>query len=170
MTTLHVTRKLAAAALAILLLAAHTFAGMSPMTPLVSRNGGFSISMPGQPEYTPEPMRGANGRESTMHVWQVMTGAGHLYMVAYSDADGETDPGIAARGFIQGTKGEVTKANDFTFDGHPGRYTIISTPSAQYHHYATIAGGRLYQVVFATNLKNPIPDEASAFVSSFKLL
>jgi hypothetical protein len=158
------TKNLVAASLTTLLLALNAFAGANAMTTWTFRNGGFSVAMPGEPEYSAEPFNGG-----TMHSWTFARGNGQTYIVAYSDHQA-IDLSAEAQGFAKGFDGQITKQGEFKIDGQPARWAYGASATGKFYYYNTFSGNRLYQWVFVTALNTPIPADVQHFVDSFHLL
>jgi hypothetical protein len=159
------TKNMVAASLTIFLLALNASAGANAMTTWTFRNGGFSVAMPGEPEYKSTSVDGG----TTMHSWTFSRGDGQAYIVAYSDHSAIDLP-AEVLGFVKGFEGQITRQGEFKIDGQPARWAYGASAKGKFYYYNTFSGNRLYQWVFVTALNTPIPADVQQFVDSFHLL
>jgi hypothetical protein len=151
--------------LTMLVLASNTFAA-NGMTTWTFRNGGFSVAMPGEPQY-----EALQSDARTIHKWTFSRGNGQAYIVAYSDEATLIDLSAEAQGFAKGFKdGHITRQGDFTIDGRPARWAYGASSIGKFYYYNTYSGNRIYHWLFVTPLNTPIPADVQQFLDSFHLL
>jgi len=159
MTTLNMTKKLAGLSMAMMLLACAAFAGPNRMTTWNFRTGGFSLAMPGQPEYKPL---------DNLQAWNLKDN-GHYYQVTYEDKT-SVDLAAEARGFATGFKGRITKEGYYTINGHPAHYAFGESATGKFFYYNTVVGNRIFHWAVSSDLNVPVTDEVQEFVDSFRLM
>jgi len=136
-----------------------------------SEEGGFVISMPGEPEPETREMEGAQGK-----VYLLTLQKRHrVYAVAWSDyAETELDAlgadrllDYAMEAGTEAISGTITRSLALQWQGHPGREFWADVPGGKAHYHLYLVGKRLYRLAiihapeFAAN--------HDAFFSSFKL-
>jgi hypothetical protein len=139
----------------------------------VSKEGEFSVKLPGEPKLSSEDLDTAVGKV-TLHSFAVETNSGNnAYMIAYSDyptvsdAAGEIDGVINAQ--VSSFKGKIVADKKVTLNGWPGRTVRIEAPDTTCVSSAYMAGHRLYQVMFITVKTETLPTDVTEFLESFQI-
>lgn len=146
-----------------------------------SDDGNFSISFPGEPEFTAEPVDLDEGQSTTMNSFTYVEDDKIVLMIAYSDVASDDDFSIeAARALLKDEQGgalgsfnvdkpEEEKQSDY--GEYPGLFYKAKTPEAFYVVAQTyFIDNRLYQIEMLTSDNYPSQEEMDAFTGSFRLL
>jgi hypothetical protein len=162
------------------LLAAQDRAG-SELKVFSSKEGGFTVLLPGDPKADVKKHKGPGGnKEVANHIFTVdqKTAA---YVVAYM-----IDPGLAKageagikkalenarRGAEASTRGKpIDKDKPITLDGHPGLEFQLDVPNLGiYRSRVYIVGDRFYQVSILGPKEVATGPQADMVLDSFKLM
>lgn len=146
--------------------------------PFSSKEGGFTILLPGTPTQETSRVNTDVGPVSVKRFYVIRNNEA-LYGVAYSDFpnksslnSGEINQLLAqvVSGFVQGSRGKLVSQKPIRLGDFPGREVRIQLPQG------VIARGRiywvnnrLYQVVVATNKENSLTKTIEGFFNSFRL-
>jgi len=141
------------------------------LIPFVSKEGGFSVKMPGEPKASAEDIDTAVGKVA-LHMFTVETNSGNdAYMIEYSDfsivPDAASAIDAAINGQVGSFKGKITADKKVTLNGWPGRTVTIEGPEATSLSSAYMAGNRLYQVMFVMVKGETLPPDVSEYFASF---
>ncbi len=147
-----------------------------------STEGGFSISMPGQPTERELPVRGSNGSASSREFALVLEEGKIFYSVNYADLpmiaeelnpsqinlllDGARD--AAVRNL---KNGQLVSDRPIELNGYIGREIEVSNPdgfTAKTRIYWVQP--RLYMIVAASTAETGLNRESERFLDSFRLL
>lgn len=148
--------------------------GTATFTEFVSEEGGFSVSMPGEPNEETQTVPTEAG-DIEVHMFSVESG-GTAYLVGYSDyppdlvemVDSEVLLDSARDGAVD--DGTLVSEESITLDDYPGRSLTVDTSDEDIMVFARIflVGNRLYQVVVSTG-EDALTEDMSGFFDSFKL-
>jgi len=158
-----------------LLLSGAVNAGQTPSTAkFTSKEGAFSVTLPGEPKESSQDMSSQNG-PTVLHIFQLEGDEGKIFfMVGYSDYQTPLNVTTSLEGVIngqlEGLKGKLTSDKMVTVDGHPGRSVTIEAEGGNYSSSIYIAGNRLYQVMFGMPKGETIPADGKEFLASFRIL
>jgi len=120
-----------------------------------SAEGGFTVSMPGVPAISSEPVDTEVGR-IVMHLYVLTTKLGE-YGVSYSDFPVQSNNAVTVRKVLDGSRDEILangarrlNENDVTVEGILGRELIIEKGGVIGRHRMFLVNGRLYALILAT--------------------
>lgn len=147
-----------------------------------STEGGFSISMPGQPTERELPVRGGNGPVSSREFALALEEGKIVYSVNYADLptistelnasqinlllDGARDASVRNL-----KNGQLVSERGIELNGYIGREIEVANPdgfSAKTRIYWVQP--RLYMIVVASTAETDLDREAERFLDSFRLL
>jgi hypothetical protein len=159
------------------LLAAQTDA--PELKAFTSREGGFTIFLPGTPREQAVAHQGPDGREVVSHT-AVVERPPAVYTVGYASdpnlARADTDA-INARlervrkGLEERLKGKLVSERRIALEKHPGLEFSLEVPSAGiYRSRIYIVRDRFYQVAVLGPKEAALSKEAAAVLDSFRLL
>jgi len=118
----------------------------------ISAEGGFTVSMPGVPANSSEPIDTAVG-QIVIHLYVLTTKLGE-YGVSYSDLPVKTDDAALVRRVLDGSRDEILgngakllNENDVTVDGILGRELIFEKEGLVGRHRMFLVNGRLYALI-----------------------
>lgn len=146
------------------------------MMPFASRAGAFSVSMPGQPQYSNKGIDTPYGA-TTLHRFSVETdGGNYAYLVMYADYPGNMSR-IDKTSFLTdvckngaaGVEGRVISGKNISINGYPGRVVKTENEKYTFLHMVCLAGQRLYQVIFVMPKGGEFPAEVRGFYDSFRI-
>jgi hypothetical protein len=119
-----------------------------------SAEGGFTVSMPGVPAISSEPVDTAVGR-IVMHLYFLATKLGE-YGVSYSDLPVKSDDAAVARSVLDGSRNEILgngvkllNEDDMTVEGILGRELIFEKGGVVVRERMFLVDGRLYALILA---------------------
>jgi hypothetical protein len=143
-------------------------------TKFTSREGAFSVQLPGEPIQKSEDTASGNG-PTTLHTFQVEENRGEsFYLVGYSDYQANLDETASLKGVIDaqvtGIKGTITADKKVALNGHPGRAVTIETGDLVFYSTVYVAGKRLYQVMYGMPKAAAISSGGKKFLDSFEIL
>jgi hypothetical protein len=135
---------------------------------LSSKEGRFSVQMPGTPQTQSQSTAGV-----TM-TGEIVDLGDEAYTVMYGDLPptGSFDLDKGVEGFVSGVSGTLVSKKEIAVDGNPGREfecSITKPVTGSASGRVILAGRRVYQVIAmgkGCNLNSP---NVQKFVSSFKL-
>jgi hypothetical protein len=139
-----------------------------------SKEGAFSIKLPGEPKQNSEDISSLNG-PTTLHTFVVEdTNDKCFYMVGYSDYQTKLDEASSLDAVInaqlKGMKGTITSDKKVTLNGHAGRSVTIEGEETVYYSSVYVAGNRLYQVLYGRARAEAVSAAAREFLDSFEIL
>jgi hypothetical protein len=139
---------------------------------------GFSVEMPGEPQYITRTMDSALG-ELTFHFFQITVGTAY-YAVTYNDypidmAEEDLDPDSFLDDAITsaGGGGEAQNVRRIEVQGNPAIEGEIAAQESTHMWYRGVqVNRRLYQLIAATpeGDKDAFAGDAARFINSFTLL
>jgi len=137
-----------------------------------SKEGGFSVRLPGKPTEKTEEISSNNG-PTTLHTFMVDQGQ-RFFLVGYSDYQTKLDVSSSlenvVKGQVESLKGKITSDKSVTLAGYQGRSVTIETEETIFFSTVYVAGNRLYQLMSG----RPKSAEATAgikeFFDSFRIL
>ncbi len=147
--------------------------------PFSSKEGGFTVLMPGSPT---EDQRNINTKVGTVPVnsFYVVRPDEALYGVAYADFPKEVSLNSLninqllnsfASGFAQGSGGRVVSQRNIRLGDFPGREIRLQYQQGEIGRGRIfLADKRLYQVVVITSKESGLPKSIEGFFKSFRLL
>jgi hypothetical protein len=146
----------------------------SSTTKFTSKEGNFSVKMPGAPKETSNALVSPEMGPTTLHVFAVERNEGKLfYMIGYSDYQSslrvESLQGVI-QGQVESTKGKITSDKVSKVNGHAGRSVVIDGGDTLFFSSVYIAGNRLYQVMFGMTKGETMPADGREFLDSFEIL
>lgn len=171
--------RLAVTAVAVSILAASAAVAQAWKT-YASKAGGFSVLMPGTPQYQKKPAPTAVG-ELMLHNFAVSTNRGATaYIVSYTDypaaVASQTSPEkmlVGARdGQLKNLQATATSDKEITVSGHPGRDVQFKNArgfTGRCKMVMVKGKHRLYQVLALTTNGSASAGDFAKFVDSFKL-
>ncbi len=130
-----------------------------------SKDGRYSIQMPGTPTSQSQQVKGL-----TMHVDKVELGDS-AYAVSYIDAAAGVKPDLdgAVKGSVNGAKGELIQSKEITIEGKPGREFSFKAADKVGSSRIFADGNRLYQILVVGSTTAIGSDNVQKFFTSFKL-
>jgi hypothetical protein len=146
-----------------------------------SKEGGFTLSLPGKPQEQRQPVGTAAGSvNAIMYIAEV---GGTAFGVGYGDYPGSAvnvDPQAVLKGARDGAaknvNGTVVTEKPIELAGYPGLEIVVETPAsakvpggAMYRARLYLVGNRLYQVIYVALKKDDHPDEYQKLFDSFQL-
>jgi hypothetical protein len=168
----------AAIAVPVLLVAAD--APPSALKEFASKEGGFSVLLPGTPNETKIPIPAPpGGKRTTQYLFAVNRGNG-AYLVSYQDnpelekvsAEKAQEALKRAQTGVQNMfNGKLMNEKAITFQGNPGREFSTEVPAGPgvCRSRIYLVKGRLYQLIAVGVKEFPTTPEAEQFFNSFKL-
>jgi hypothetical protein len=144
------------------------------MAPFSSKDGAFSVKIPGVPKEESQTVDTAAG-PTILHLFTVEANAGKFaYMIEYSDLPNTpADPAKALDGAINGQvqsfKGTIVSDAKVNLNGWPGRIVGIKSDAVVCLSSAYLAQNRLYQVLFVMEAGETLPANATEFLDSFQI-
>jgi hypothetical protein len=151
----------------------------SAFTTFTSKEGGFSVLMPGKPTEKVTTAKDPAGRdvETTLFIVDLKTVA---YLASYTErpdlatvtADGKNAALENGRdAVVKGLNGKLLTDKRITLGNNPGREFQIEVPNLGVYRSRTyLVGGRFYQVVVMGPQDVATSKAADQFLDSFKLL
>jgi len=152
----------------------------APGKVFVSKEGGYSVTMPGKPRHQNQTIQTPIGALE-MHT-EVLEGPEIAYFVMYYDypadliakADPKATLENGQKGAITNAKGTLIEEEVIELDGHPGRAFLYAMPEGDIpdgmgksRHF--LVKNRFYQVM-AVGTRAKVRDKATdRFLESFKL-
>lgn len=139
--------------------------------PFTSREGGFSVLMPGTPMYKTRVLD-TNVGQIIAHYFMLESQDG-TYMVMYNDfpmqpSDSHAMLSAVRNGNAQG--GKLIAERDISVDGYPGKLVQVEKGEYTVINAIFLVDQRLYQVMFSRPKTEALPAEAAEFFRSFKLI
>jgi hypothetical protein len=146
-----------------------------------SKDGKYSVLLPGKPEKETEQKFESNGVELTMHMAMIAPSNDLVYLVAYNDYPEAAIAGADKDSMLDGVRdgdaktfgGKVASEKKITLgkEKYPGREILIEKPDEGrvYRSRAYIAGNRLYQVVIIATKDVATNKDTDKYLESFKL-
>lgn len=142
-----------------------------------SKEGGFSVLMPGTPKHTKDNLPA----ELVQHSFMLQLDGDHVtYLVAYIDypkpALGSADKikkrmDVSRDGLVQPMKGKVQDEKTISLKGHPGRSFTTKLPDGGTWPIRIYAvKQRIYQLAVMNDKGHGSSKEALKFLESFTLL
>jgi|GEM_PF-643709 len=146
-----------------------------------SKEGGFSLLLPGQPKEQRQPINTATGSvDAIMYITEVGNTA---FGAGFSDFPGSAsnvDPqqvlAGARDGAAKNVNGTVVDEKPIELAGHPGLEIAVEIPAAaavpggaMYRGRIYLVGNRLYQVIYVALKNDDKPDEYHKLFDSFQL-
>ena len=141
-------------------------------TLLSSSEGGFQISMPGEPILDIDPFDTDYGVMEIVYLMYEES-LEKVYMVAYIDYPDElfedNDIDTILEVFMTELNEEmnIDETNDIEIDGYPGKYSSSYDSSDYINAELYLVGNRLYQIVILST--GDYAEDASDFLNSFEL-
>lgn len=148
-----------------------------------SQEGNFRVLMPGETNYLPQDVDGADGRKIKLHVFAVETEDGALaWLTFYNDYTEEhvRDTGATTilrnsqKGALESANATLTKESEIVLGEHPGREFRFTGESDGQPYRGVwrlyLVNNRLYQLGLIA-VDKPLPEESVAkYFGSFELL
>ncbi len=141
--------------------------------PFTSKEGGFSIAMPGTPSVTVQKADSPAG-PIINKAFQV-TRVDRVHTVVCSDYPGELkgeDEDALLNGVLQGvsqsTGGRLLSQKKVTIEGRPGREVALKLPLGVLHSRYFLKGKRIYQILQFQMGEKDDPAEFQRFADSFR--
>lgn len=139
-----------------------------------SKEGAFSVILPGTPKEKSEDISSNNG-PTTLHTFIVERDEGRrFFLVGYSDyqtkLDADTSLTNVISGQVESLKGKITSDKTVTLAGYPGRSVTIEAEGIDFYSTVYVAGNRLYQIMCGVPKVDAMPADAKAFFDSFRIL
>lgn len=136
-----------------------------------SRDGAFSVSMPGQPEYKTQTLTAKDGRPVAYATYIVDIGTS-AYMVSISDYDAQTR--ISLDGAIDGVLSawknpRILSREKTNLYGSAGQSVDLTSEKYRVTVRAFTVGKRLYQLGFVEIIDDYAPAHRDRFMRSFTL-
>lgn len=148
---------------------------------LEALNGdGFTVKMPAplpaQPQQASQQLPGGAG-EVRVQSWAT-NAEGVVYTVSIADYPeavvARTRPEgflrAAQNGIVGSVKGQVTKEEEITLDGYPGRAYTIASPNGEIRGRNYLVGPRLYSMLSVYNPSIPPGPRVDEFLGSLTLI
>ncbi len=158
-----------------------TAAPVDPWQTFSSKEGGFTLSLPGKPKEQRQPVGTAGGSVTAiMYFTEVGSTA---FGVGYGDYPGSAanvDPQAVLKGARDGAaknvNGTVVSEKPIELAGHPGLEIAVETPAsakmpggAMYRARIYLVGNRLYQVIYVALKKEEHAADYQKLFDSFHL-
>jgi hypothetical protein len=156
-------------------------AGQSEWTVYSSKEGGFSILMPGMPKEQVSTQEVPNMGTAQIHLFVVRHESG-FYMASYVDYPplAKTDQENAdsfgkgflrsvGQGIAQGAKGKVVKETEINFGAYPGREILIELPAGLLTARAYFIKRRGYQLIAGPSTPGAENGNIKKFLDSFRV-
>ena len=139
-----------------------------------SKEGAFSLTLPGTPKEKSEDITSNNG-PTTLHTFMVERDEGQrFFLVGYSDyktkLDADASLASVISGQVESLKGKITSDKTVTLAGHPGRSVTIESEGIAFYSTVYVAGNRLYQLMCGMPKADAMPPDAKEFFDSFRIL
>jgi hypothetical protein len=136
-----------------------------------ARDGKFSFSMPGKPEFKSQTLTAKNGHPVRYATYTVDLGK-RAYMASTSDYDSETR--IVLDGAIDGVlssweKPRIVERRRTTLYGYPAQIADFASGNYRVIVRAFVVGRRLYQLGFVEGMDEYVPAHSDVFMKSFRL-
>jgi len=145
-----------------------------PWKEFTSREGKFSVIMPGEPTYTTQT---APTKEGMVQIHMFLIGHGVMaYGIIYNDVPGaiaDVQKYLDERrnGAVLTSKGTLISEKKISIEGHPGREIKLKTAdNMQYTGRLYFIDGRFYQVIVTAPAEVNAEAVSAKFLDSFKLL
>jgi hypothetical protein len=147
--------------------------------PFSSKDGGFTVLMPGQPTQENRTVKTEVG-SIPVQAFSVLRRGEALYAVAYSDFPGnfpqnprDIDRLLAqvASGFAQGAKGRLVSQQTIGLGNFPGREIRLQLDRGLIARGRLfVVNSRLYQVIVVTGQERNLTKSIEGFFKSFRLI
>jgi len=138
---------------------------------VVSREGRFSVLMPGQPKMSTGTFQTRSNRPFRTTDYTLDRNDGRIYIVAYSDFEEGTAVNIddIIASFASRMKGKVVSRMKTTIKGHPLDGVEVESADSRFRLGFFAIGARLYQITYGAIGDRFSASEAEAFMQSFSL-
>jgi hypothetical protein len=161
----------------ILAIAATAWAADDDFQPFTSKDGGFTVSLPGKPEQSTSTTTTELGDVELHQFLARRPNDKETYVLIYcdlpaemvKDADPEKLLDRSRDGGVASIHGKVAKEDKVKLDGNPGRGLEVDALGGTRLWRLYLVGGRLYQLLATSDGGRPSADRANTFFSSFEL-